>query len=72
MTAGSEDAGDRLDRFLARRLTVLSRSRIQQLIRSGHVRLPDGRADPALEVWAGLVADVDVPPAAPPAVEAEP
>ena len=72
MTAGSEDAGDRLDRFLARRLTVLSRSRIQQLIKSGHVRLSAGRADPALEVWDGLIADVDVPPAGPPDVEAEP
>jgi 23S rRNA pseudouridine1911/1915/1917 synthase len=72
VAAGAEDAGDRLDRFLARRLPVLSRSRIQQLIRSGHVRLSRGAAEPSLEVWAGLVADVDVPPAGPPPVEAEP
>ncbi len=71
MAAGTEDAGDRLDRFLARRLPVLSRSRIQQLIKSGHVRVSKGTAEPSLEVWAGLVADVDVPPAGPPAVEAE-
>ena len=72
MAAGTEDAGDRLDRFLARRLPVLSRSRIQQLIKAGHVRVSRGIAEPSLEVWAGLVADVDVPPAGPPAVEAEP
>lgn len=72
MAAGTDDAGDRLDRFLARRLPVLSRSRVQQLIKTGHVRVSRGTAEPSLEVWAGLVADVDVPPAEPPPVEPEP
>jgi 23S rRNA pseudouridine1911/1915/1917 synthase len=71
VAAGAEDAGDRLDRFLARRLPMLSRSRIQQLIKSGHVRVSRGVAAPSLEVSAGLVADVDVPPAEPATVEAE-
>jgi len=36
---GAEDAGERLDRFLARaeRLAGLSRSRLKQLIEAGHV-----------------------------------
>ena len=38
MAAGSEDAGDRLDRFLARQLPALSRSRIQQLIKDAEAR----------------------------------
>jgi 23S rRNA pseudouridine1911/1915/1917 synthase len=71
VAAGTEDAGERLDRFLARRLPVLSRSRIQQLIKSGHVRVSRGTAAASLEVWPGLVADVDVPAPGPPTVEAE-
>ena len=34
---GAEEAGERLDRFLARRLPQLSRSRLQALIRAGRV-----------------------------------
>src|SRR5579871_6232302 len=37
MTAGAEDAGERLDRFLARRLAGFSRSRLKNLIEAGHV-----------------------------------
>ena len=71
VSAGADDAGVRLDRFLAGRLPALSRSRIQQLIKAGHVRLSKGTAAPSLEVWAGLVADVELPPTRPSAVEAE-
>ncbi len=37
LTAGAEDAGERLDRFLARRLAGFSRSRLKNLIEAGHV-----------------------------------
>jgi 23S rRNA pseudouridine1911/1915/1917 synthase len=72
VTAGPDDAGTRLDRFLARRLPALSRSRIQRLIKDGHVRVSRGEASAALEVWAGLAADLDLPETEPAALEAEP
>jgi len=37
LTVGAEEAGERVDRFLARRLPQLSRSRLQALIRAGQV-----------------------------------
>jgi 23S rRNA pseudouridine1911/1915/1917 synthase len=37
LTVGPQEAGERLDRFLARRLPQLSRSRLQALIRAGRV-----------------------------------
>jgi 23S rRNA pseudouridine1911/1915/1917 synthase len=37
LTVADADAGERLDRFLARRLPGVSRSRLQALIREGHV-----------------------------------
>ena len=37
LTATTDDAGDRLDRFLVRRLPEFSRARLQALIRAGHV-----------------------------------
>lgn len=40
--AGEADAGRRLDSFLAERLAELSRSRLQALIRDGHVRIAAG------------------------------
>ena len=43
LTVSSEDAGDRLDRFLARVLPDLSRSHAQQLIDDAHVRV-NGKA----------------------------
>ncbi len=67
--AGAEDAGLRLDRFLARRLPGLSRTRIQNLIRNGRVRVSRGRASAALAVAPGLIADVDLPPPEPLALE---
>jgi 23S rRNA pseudouridine1911/1915/1917 synthase len=71
VSAGADDAGLRLDQFLTRQLPSLSRSRIQRLIKDGHVRVSRGDASAALPVWPGLVADVDVPPAGPSTIEAE-
>jgi 23S rRNA pseudouridine1911/1915/1917 synthase len=41
-TAGPDDAGQRLDKFLASRLRELSRARLQDLIEAGEVRRDDG------------------------------
>src|ERR1700680_1427963 len=43
LTAASGDAGRRLNLFIAERIPLLSRTRIQELIREGNVRV-DGRA----------------------------
>ena len=69
------DAGERLDRFLANRLTALSRSRLQVLIRSGAVTDQRGTiGDPGRRVKPGewILLDVPPPEAAAPAAEAIP
>ena len=64
--ASSDEAGDRLDKWLAARLPELSRSRIKALIEAGQVGL-DGAtiADPSYRVKPGQTARVEVPPDAP-------
>jgi 23S rRNA pseudouridine1911/1915/1917 synthase len=64
-TAGEEDAGSRLDRFLAARIETLSRARLQGLIRAGHVSL-QGQAvrDPSSKVRPGDSFEITLPPAA--------
>jgi 23S rRNA pseudouridine1911/1915/1917 synthase len=54
VTAEADDAGERLDRLLATRLTELSRTRVKHLVETGRVTL-DGAAvtDPALRVKPG-------------------
>jgi 23S rRNA pseudouridine1911/1915/1917 synthase len=62
---GAEEAGERLDRFLARRLPELSRSRLQALVRDGHVS--EGGAtvgEPGARVKPGQSYRVTVPPVA--------
>ncbi len=56
-----EEAGSRLDRFLAARLPDLSRSAVQRLIAQGFVRVSAGAAKPSLSVAAGLEVDLTVP-----------
>jgi 23S rRNA pseudouridine1911/1915/1917 synthase len=72
LVATGEDAGLRLDLFLARRLPNVSRSQIQRLIKDGHVRLARGAAKPSLLVSAGLQADVTLPEPEPATLPAEP
>ena len=62
LTVGAEAAGERLDRFLARRLAQLSRSRLQALIRAREVAR-DGKAvtDLGRRVRAGESYTVHVP-----------
>jgi len=69
------EAGERLDRVLARHVAELSRSRLKALIEAGAVTL-DGHAirDPNHRVNSGAVIAVEVPPPEPakPAAEAIP
>jgi 23S rRNA pseudouridine1911/1915/1917 synthase len=71
-TVAPEHAGRRLDRFLASQLTELSRSRIQSLMEEGRVWV-DGIARKASHrVEPGEAVTVEIPPAPPAGVEAEP
>ena len=65
LTARLEDAGLRFDVWLHRNLTELSRSRIQSLIRSGHILVADSTLSPHATVKPGMVATVDIPPPQP-------
>src|SRR5262245_57958577 len=67
--ATPEDAGLRLDIFLARRLESLTRSRIQALNRSGAVRI-DGRVEKSgYAMRGGEVVEIEIEPTAPPSLE---
>src|SRR5205807_10229619 len=61
-----DEAGERLDRLLARRLVDLSRSRLKALIEAGTVEV-DGHtiSDPSHRVKSGAAIRVDVPPPRP-------
>jgi 23S rRNA pseudouridine1911/1915/1917 synthase len=70
LTTESADAGKRLDHLLHQHLPEFSRSRIQEWIKAGRV-LVDGRpARPSHLIRGGET--VDVEPAAPPPLHAEP
>jgi 23S rRNA pseudouridine1911/1915/1917 synthase len=63
LTATPEDAGARLDRFLAQHLTAFSRARLQALIRAGAVtRDATMETDLGRRVRAGETYSVRVPP----------
>jgi 23S rRNA pseudouridine1911/1915/1917 synthase len=70
--ATAEEAGGRLDRFLAQRLPDLSRARLQALIRGGHV-LRDGAAiaEQGHRVRVGECYELSLPAAEPAAPEAQ-
>ena len=60
------DDGDRLDRFIARRVDDLSRSRISGLMRAGHVTGPGGTiVEPSHRVKPGERFEIAVPEPAP-------
>jgi hypothetical protein len=62
----ADEAGERLDRVLARHVAELSRSRLKALIEAGAVAV-DGRTirDPSHRVNSGAAVVVDVPPPEP-------
>jgi 23S rRNA pseudouridine1911/1915/1917 synthase len=68
----SEDAGQRLDRFLVSQLPALSRSRIQILMDEGRVQVDAVARKASHRVESGEVVTVDVPDELPPGVESEP
>lgn len=59
-TVSAEDAGRRLDLYLASRLPDLSRTRIQELIEAGRIRVGHRLARAAQRVVAGDIIDVEV------------
>jgi 23S rRNA pseudouridine1911/1915/1917 synthase len=69
----SDEAGERLDRVLARHLAELSRSRLKSLIEAGTVEV-DGHTirDPSHRVNSGAAIKVDVPPPQPARPQPEP
>ncbi len=69
-TAGPEDTGQRLDKFLAARLSDLSRSRIQALIKEGAVTVNGRAAKSSHDVEPGEVVTGVIPPDKP--AEAQP
>src|SRR6202167_1425716 len=62
----AQEAGERLDRLLARHVAALSRSRLKALIEAGAVTL-DGKTirDPSHRVNSGSAIVVDIPPPEP-------
>ncbi len=71
-TAGADNQGDRLDRFLAGEIGDRSRSQIQKLIENGHVahsRLKTAKSNS--DIREGDVITVDLPDAAPSLAQAE-
>lgn len=65
-------SGHRLDRFLASQLPALSRSRIQSLIDEGRVFVDGTALKASHHVASGQKVDIEIPPAPPPEVAAEP
>ena len=63
--------GSRLDQFLSAEVSTLSRSRIQNLIRAGHVLVNDQRGRPSLRVKADDVVTLREPPPEPVETAAE-
>lgn len=57
----ADDAGSRLDQFLATRLGGRTRSQIQRLIREGRVDLDRTAARPGIAVRAGDIVRVEIP-----------
>ena len=56
------EAGERLDRFLARQFPTLSRTRLAALIHQGQVRIAGAAAKPARRVAPGECVEIEVTP----------
>ncbi|MFT3731615.1 MAG: RluA family pseudouridine synthase [Hyphomicrobium sp.] len=62
IVAGPEDAGQRVDRWLAAKIDGISRARVQALIRDGHVSAGATIREPRTPVKPGLTYKVNLPP----------
>lgn len=60
LTVSGDDAGQRIDNYLIRRLKGVPRSRIYRILRKGEVRVNKGRIDAAYRLQAGDT--VRIPP----------
>jgi len=58
-----DGAGERLDRYLQRKMPDLSRSRLQDLIREEHARLNERAAKPSATLKPGDQIDIQIPEA---------
>jgi 23S rRNA pseudouridine1911/1915/1917 synthase len=67
-TVGEEDAGARLDRYLAAQAADLSRTRLQAMIAEGRVRVNGITTKPSHRLESGQIVEVEVPPPQPVAV----
>jgi 23S rRNA pseudouridine1911/1915/1917 synthase len=70
-TVSAQDAGRRLDLFLASQLTELSRTRIQELIDQGRVRVSGRLPRRAHRIAAGEIIEIEVLPRPPLAAQPE-
>lgn len=61
LIVGADETGERLDRWLAAQLPAQSRSRLQALIGSGHIRVEGGTARPALRLRQGQSVHISWP-----------
>jgi 23S rRNA pseudouridine1911/1915/1917 synthase len=66
LVASAEDAGQRLDRYLALQRPEISRARLQQLIEQGQVLVNDAAAKASLRLRGGERISLLGPPQAPP------
>ncbi len=71
LTAAPNAAGQRLDIWLETQLENLSRSRIQSLIKSGHITVDGHTVKPHQKIQAGMCVRVAPPPPVPVALAAE-
>src|SRR5437667_11136808 len=62
LIVSANEAKLRLDQFMAKRLPEFSRSRLQQLIRDGFVRLNDSTSRPRQTVRGGDKIELTEPP----------
>ena len=71
LIVASEQAGERLDRFVASQLSPMSRARVQTLIEQGRVEIDGAGMKPSYRVQPGETVIVRVPPPPPAGVQAE-
>ena len=71
-TVAPDEAGTRLDRWLAARLSDISRTRLKGLVDAGRVRVDGRAAKAALRLRAGARVEADVPPPPPETLAPEP
>lgn len=69
---GPEHSPERLDRYVARCLRDVSRSRVARLLEGGYVRLNGGVAPKSERVQPGDVVEVELPPPEPATIAPEP